>query len=210
MDLSPTGLGHWLTAPSVIPWIGAILAALAALAVTGRAWFKDLRFLPVRLLGVAAVWLLGIGLLAALLPKPEPVPSPSPPSQQAPPPSTESAQVVIVTGGQLPSGLSSNTILAIHFLPSEGDARVARDFACDLLLLGGTAPENIEVRGQNMAEFEKLLVQQLRRVTVPADFKEPGAVIFRVPFPGEGVLRRVREKVQHVLPEVVVSTEGGP
>jgi hypothetical protein len=209
MDLTPTGVGHWLTTPSVIPWVGAILAVLAALAVTGRAWFKDLRLLPLRILAVAALWLLGVGLLAVLLPKPEPVPSPSSPSQQAPPPTTGPAPVVMV-GGQLPSGLSSNTILAIHFVPSEGDARVARDFACDLLLLSGTAPEKIEVRGQNMAEFEKLLVQNLRRVTVPTDFKEPGAIIFRVPFPGEGVLRRVREKVQHVLPEVLVSTEGGP
>src|SRR5262245_13321507 len=196
----------WATAPSVIVWVGALAALAAAFAMNARSWLKSPRWLPLRLLGTVGVW---VGVVTLITLVGQPAASESVKPQSAPPQPLPPTETVVVAAGQAPAGLPANVVLLVQFIPTEGDARVARDFACDLLLLGGSTPEKVEIRAQNMTEFEKHLVQQLRRLSVPAEQKEPAAILVRVPFPGEGLLRRVKQKVESVLPGVAVSIEGG-
>lgn len=55
-----------------------------------------------------------------------------------------------------------------------------------------------------MQDFEKQLLQELRRLSLPEGVTDPVAVVQRTPYPGEGVLRKVQQKVRSALPQVTV------
>jgi hypothetical protein len=59
-----------------------------------------------------------------------------------------------------------------------------------------------------MQEFDRQLEQQLRKV--PLTHKPPRVVVFRSPFPGENVLRRIREKITASLPNPTVEESQPP
>jgi hypothetical protein len=97
-------------------------------------------------------------------------------------------------------------VLVISFVPSAINGTVAQDFSCDLLQRGPEARvTKAEIRATRMHDFDRSLVEQLRAVSLPAASERPIVLIKRTPFPGENVVRRIREKVRVVLPAAIVS-----
>lgn len=199
----------WLTSPSVIPWAGVVAAVIAALTVETRTWLKSLLKSIRRALQIAAVWLIVAWLLTSAARfgsgrgsgegngdgsgtgKANGTTPVTPP--------------VAVVPGQFPSGTPESVDLVVGFVPSAANQSVAQDFSCDLLQKGTEKKAmKIEIRARDMHEFDKLLVQQLRDVTLPQASKRPTVLIRRSPFPGENVVRRVGDKVRAVVPNVTV------
>ncbi|MDW8244839.1 MAG: hypothetical protein RMJ88_16675 [Thermogemmata sp.] len=96
--------------------------------------------------------------------------------------------------------------LTICFVPSPANPTVAMAFACDLEYINSSEKkrERVKIRATNMEQFDKLLVEQLRKIRLPEAQKQPAVSIKRIPFPGENVLRRVREKVRVLMPDARV------
>jgi hypothetical protein len=196
----------WLVSPSIIPWLGAVAAIIAALTVETKSWLKS----PLRLIGralrVAVVFLIVAWLLSSVASHffgrggaGDGSGTKNMTGEKfAPPP-------VTFVPGQLPSGTPDDVDLVICFVPSAGDQSVAQNFSCDLFHKGAdNAVRKIEIRGRDMDEFVKLLVQQFRAVKEPEAPKRLTILIKRVPYPGGNVMRRVSDKAQTVLPNTTV------
>jgi hypothetical protein len=101
--------------------------------------------------------------------------------------------------GQLPE----NCILRIGFVALESDPSLPRDFSCIVQYRtsepdGGWAAAT--VRAGSMSDFVAALVRQLRDIPL-AERPDPMARICAFPYPGEGVLRTVQQKIQVVCAE---------
>jgi hypothetical protein len=212
------GLSSWFTSASVLPWAGVLAAVIAALTVDPKSWVKSPLKCTGRVLRVAAVWLVAVSLFQLVLPGTAGWGRGSggtgsgaggPGSGGGTGQSTDAPSTLVTEGaGPFPGGAPANVILIIEFVPSPANADVAQDFACDLLQRG---PENrmkkVEIRAARMEDFNRELVRQLREVRPPADSEKPVVQVKQSPFPGENVLRRVRDKIRDVLPTVSVVSE---
>ncbi len=98
--------------------------------------------------------------------------------------------------------------LTVRFVPRPNDPATAQEFACDLHYRNEKGPQVISIRATKMQEFDRQLEQQLRQV--PLTHKPPRVVVFRSPFPGENVLRRIREKITASLPNPTVEESQPP
>lgn len=195
----------WLASPSVIPWAGAVAAIVAALTVAPRAWLRSPGEFVGRAIRVAAVWLLVVWLLSSAArfgsgrgsgngtkngPEAEP-------GEQTPTP-----PVVVIKPGPFPAGQPEHVDLVISFVPSTTDPLQAREFSCDLHVKGVDAnASKIEIRAKDNAEFKRQLENQLRNVKLPPAPKRSTIRIRRSPFPGENILRQVKEMVEKILPD---------
>lgn len=202
-----SNLWNWLTSPSVIPWLGIIAAVLAALSVDPKGWLKSpgrglRRTVQVALLWLILVWVFqptscsrsnGSGGSSGPGRGGEPPPPPSSPDRGP------------------PAGLINaleQADLVIRFVPLPNDPATAQEFACDLHYRNEKGPQVVSIRATKMQEFDRQLEQQLRQV--PLTHKPPRVVVFRSPFPGENVLRRIREKITASLPNPTVEESQPP
>jgi len=194
----------WFARPSILPWTGAVAAIIAAMSVEPKTWLKSPMRSVRRAIGVAAVWLVVAWALSTTAQLGSGRGSGEGEGSGAGTGkgngTTPATPPVIVVPGHFPSGTPDHVDLVISFVPSTGNKTVAQDFSCDLLQKGAEKKATrIEIRARSMHEFDKLLVQQLRDVSLPQSAKQPTVLIKRSPFPGENVVRRVGEKVRGVL-----------
>jgi hypothetical protein len=199
---------NWLTSPSVIPWVGMAAAVLAALSVDPKGWLKApgqglRRAGQVALLWLVLVWLFpwtscsktnGTGGSSGSGDGGE-LPPPTPPQPD----------------GRTPTDLLQTleqVDLVVRFVPRPNDPATAQEFACDLHYRNEKGPQVVSIRATKMQEFDRQLEQQLRQV--PLTHKPPRVVVFRSPFPGENVLRRIREKITASLPNPTVEESQPP
>lgn len=200
----------WFISPSVAPWAGAVAAFFAALTVETKTSLKPRLKSLGRALLVAVLWLIFAWLLSFAArhgsgrgsgeggagEQDGSKKGKANDTTPAPPP-------VTVVSGQFPSGTPEHVDLVVNFVSSPGNQSVAQDFSCDLIQKGTEEKATkIEIRARDMHEFDKLLVQQLRDINLRQT--RPIILIKRSPFPGENVLRRVREKIRAVLPSATV------
>lgn len=199
----------WLTSPSIVPWAGAVAAIIAALTVEPKTWLKSPWKSVGRAMRVAVVFLIVAWVLSSVARLGSGRGSDEGDGNDSGTGKTNGntsvTPPVTVVPGQFPSGTPEHVDLVVSFVPSAANQSVAQDFSCDLLHKG---PEKkatkIEIRGRDMQEFDKLLVQQLRDVSLPKAPKRLTVLIKRSPFPGENVVRRVGDKVRTVLSNATV------
>jgi len=185
----------WFSGAHLIPWVGLLAVVLAAATLAPRTWLKSPRLALGRTLQVAGIWLALVVLVSLLGPR-------EPQAPTGPAAGTENQGTtpeILPVVGSFPAGISASVVLVIRFLPLSPESTVARDFCCDVFPRNG-AP--LPVRASNMEGFEKQLVAVLRRVSLPRDVPQPEVSIQRNPYPGEGVLRKVGQKVRSVFPDV--------
>ena len=194
----------WLTSPSIVPWVGVVAAIIAALTVEPKTWLKPPLKSGGRALRVAVVFLIVAWMLSS---------SARPGSGRGSGEgdgndsgtgktngNTPVTPPITVVTGQFPSSTPEHIDLVISFVPSAANQSVAQEFACDLLHKGTEKKvTKIKIRGRDMHEFDKLLVEQLRNLNLPKAPKRLTVLIKRSPFPGENVVRRVGDKVRTVL-----------
>lgn len=194
----------WLTSPSIVPWVGVVAAIIAALTVEPKTWLKPPLKSGGRALRVAVVFLIFAWMLSS---------SARPGSGRGSGEgdgndsgtgktngNTPVTPPITVVPGQFPSSTPEHIDLVISFVPSAANQSVAQEFACDLLHKGTEKKvTKIKIRGRDMHEFDKLLVEQLRNLNLPKAPKRLTVLIKRSPFPGENVVRRVGDKVRTVL-----------
>lgn len=194
----------WLTSPSIVPWAGVVAAIIAALTVEPKTWLKPPLKSVKRALIVAVVFLIVAWMLSS---------SARPGSGRGSGEgdgndsgtgktngNTPVTPPITVVPGQFPSSTPEHIDLVISFVPSAANQSVAQEFACDLLHKGTEKKvTKIKIRGRDMHEFDKLLVEQLRNLNLPKAPKRLTVLIKRSPFPGENVVRRVGDKVRTVL-----------
>lgn len=194
-------LVDWLIAPSVVGWIGAVAAIVAALATSPKTWLRSPATILIRAFSTAVIWLIVAWALGMAIQK-----SGQPSAEQGgganvvQPDRTPEAR--LIPPDEFPAD-DENVVLVIQFVPSSADAGVAQDFACDLVYKSPESLQKIEIRADDMTQFETSLVAQLRGLTL-ADVDRPTAKIPRTPFPGNGILQKVRQKVLRVFPDVSV------
>jgi hypothetical protein len=198
---------RWFIRPSVIPWLGAVAAVIAALTVEPKTWLKSVKITLGRVLQVAGVWLI-VALLLHFLwyagcgrgrgPGEGDGSSAGKTNNTRP---TEPP--VTVSPEEFPSNLPKSVDLMIRFVPSPGNPAVAQDFSCDLLQKDAeNKGKKIEIRAQSMQEFVELLVAQLQNLNLHQ--QQPTILIQRSPFPGESVVQRVGDKVRMVFPDATI------
>lgn len=210
---------NWLTSPSVIPWVGMIAAILAALSVDPKGWLKApgqglRRAGQVALLWLVLVWFVpwtscsksnGTGCGSGSS------------SGSGSGDGSGGGSPFPAGGGSSSSlgGIPTDVItaleqadLVVRFVPRPNDPATAQEFACDLHYRDEKGPQVISIRTAKMQEFDRQLEQQLRKV--PLTRKPPKVVVFRSPFPGENVLRRIREKIMASLPNPTVEESQPP
>lgn len=202
-------LRTWLTSPSLIPWAGAVAAIIAALTVEPKTWLKSPLKSVGRALRVAVIFLVIAWMLSSVARLGSGRGSGEGDGNDSGTGKTNGntpvTPPVTVVPGQFPSGTPEHVDLVVSFVPSAANQSVAQDFSCDLLHKGTEKKATkIEIRGRDMHEFDKLLVQQLRHLNLPEASKRMTVLIKRSPFPGENVLRRVEDKVRRVLPNATV------
>ena len=194
----------WLTSPSIVPWAGVVAAIIAALTVEPKTWLKPPLKSGGRALRVAVVFLIVAWMLSS---------SARPGSGRGSGEgdgndsgtgktngNTPVTPPITVVPGQFPSSTPEQIDLVVSFVPSAANQSVAQEFACDLLHKGTEKKvTKIKIRGRDMHEFDKLLVEQLRNLNLPKAPKRLTVLIKRSPFPGENVVRRVGDKVRTVL-----------
>jgi hypothetical protein len=199
---------NWLTSPSVIPWVGMAAAVLAALSVDPKGWLKAPGQGLRRAGQVALVWLVLVWLIPWISCSKHPGNSNGKGGGGEPPPPN---------GGSSshPGGIPTDLItaleqadLVVRFIPRPNDPATAQEFACDLHYRNEKGPQVVSIRATKMQEFDRQLEQQLRKV--PLTRKPPKVVVFRSPFPGENVLRRIREKIMASLPNPTVEESQPP
>jgi len=210
---------NWFLKPSVYPWAGAVAAFIAALCLEPRKWLKSPWELMSRPLKVSIVWLLlafllsgitqwssckgwgtgrrgGTGDGAVTIGGAEDA--------------AESKDGSTATGDALRKIGEDvfcerpNVICIIRFLPSVGKPREATPFSCDVLVRGDNSPAKKEIRAQNMLEFEDRLRDTLKQVVVPENLADPKIRVWPIPFPGENVLRKVRDLAAVAVPRATV------
>jgi len=207
--------GNWFTSPSIIPWAGAVAAFIAALTCEQERWLIRRPTRVGRALWVAAVWLLIAWGLSSMVqwghknggdgqgnsgstPTGRTPEEPSSGSSQTNPPGGSEPG----TCNGWPPDVSETVRLIVRFVSLESNSAQARKFFCRLLLKG--EGKSIDIQGKDMEEFRKRLAEQLRKVTLPQADKPPTVLIERDPFPGENVLRRVKDMVQETFPNATV------
>jgi hypothetical protein len=197
----------WLASPSVMPYLGALFAVVAAVTVAPRSWLSFSRAVT-RVLVVALVWLVlawiyhagaaafgqreGTG--AAAQAAGSSVGGPEPSAHVPTPPAVD------ITPDRL-GDLPPHCILRIGFIPLATDPSLPRDFSCFVQCRSDAAtgsPSSVTViEANDMEEFVTHLVRHLREVPI-ADVSEPVIQIRKSPYPGEGVLRMVKQKLEIV------------
>lgn len=211
------GLWEWLTTPSIIPWVGMVAAMGAALTIRPRDWLACPKTFVVRPIQVAAVWLVLVFLLGMLPPgtpghdkgtgkgtngdRDQSNKEEEMGTNQAPPVSVKA--VPASTGG---AGFD----LTVRFVPSEANTSLAQEFACDLIIAADEDTANqVEIRADDMENFEVLLVKQLRDFKATHENPSFQVRVQNTPSPGQSVLRKVVDKIRVVLDGCEVSV-GGP
>jgi hypothetical protein len=179
---------YWFARPSIAAWAGAI-ATLAALflAEPRRHMRRPLRFLR-KAPRIVIVWLVIAWILSQLA---------GPGRGGA---GTGGGRGETQGPGQAShaGGGNADLVLRLRFLPRDNEPKEAKDFICVLRTewTDGAAQEKT-VTGKDLIDFElnlRVALQQLR--------DRPGRVIIeRIPYPGEGVLRRIRITLQQVWPD---------
>jgi len=210
-SLSSWEMLGWLFSPSVIPWVGAASAVIAAITVETKTWLNSLGKGAARALRVAVCWLIITWLIGFVVEVNggrgrggrEADDFGTGKSNDSPP----AEPSVIISSEQFPSNLPRTGDLIIRFVPSPGNPSMAQNFSCDLIQNPKEkSTENkvvkIEIRAKDMFEFEKLFVAQLQNLNLQP--KQRTILILRSPFPGENVLRRVSDKVRMIFPDATV------
>ena len=199
----------WLTSPSIVPWAGVVAAIIAGLTVEPKTWLKSPLKSIGRALRVAVVFLIVAWILSSFARLDTGRGSGEGDGNDSGTGkangNTPVTAPVTVVFGQFPSGTPEHVDLVVSFVPSAANQSVAQDFSCDLLYKGTEkTATKIEIRGRDMLEFDKLLVQQLRDLQLPPAPQRLTVQIKRSPFPGENVVRRVGDKVRTVLANATV------
>jgi len=195
----------WLTSPSIVPWAGVVAAIIAALTVEPKTWLKPpLKKSVGRALRVAVVFLIVAWMLSSSARLGSGRGSGEGDGNDSGTGKTNGntpvTPPITVVPGQFPSDTPEHIDLVVSFVPSAANQSVAQEFACDLLHKGTEKKvTKIKIRGRDMHEFDKLLVEQLRNLNLPKAPKRLTVLIKRSPFPGENVVRRVGDKVRTVL-----------
>jgi hypothetical protein len=202
-------LWAWLTTPAVLPWAGGVAAIVAAMTVQTKTWLQSPRASLERAVRVATVWLLVAWLLSIGghlgAGRGSGTEGEGPGLGSGKGERTVPATPLVSVGpGTLPAGTAANVVLLIRFVPAVTNQASAKYFSCDLIRKAAEKGPKIELRARNGDEFARLLGQQLRELSWPPDVERPVVRILKTPWPGEGVLRRVREQVLTVLPQVTV------
>jgi len=190
-----------------------VAAIIAALTVEPKTWLKSPWKSVGRAMRIAVVFLIVAWMLSSVAQLGSGRGSGKGGGSDSKTGKTNGNKSVTVVPGQFPSGTPEHVDLVVSFVPSAANQSVAQDFSCDLLHKG---PEKkvtkIEIRGKDMQEFDKLLVQQLRDVSSTKAPERLTVHIKRSPFPGESVVRRVGDKLRTVLsnPTVVFDERSAP
>ena len=206
------GLFEWLRDPSVLPWVGAAVAAASSLGsepkrLVRRPLIAARAAVQSGLIWLVLIWLLnraspgtgdGTGLAGANVDRG------GGPGATADPGTTS----VKITRGEFPSEIPKQVVLLIRFIPTEDDPAEAREFACNLQCreTGGVG-KTIEIRAGGMRDFDRSMEKNLHAVAIPPGADHFEARIKRTPFPGEPALRDVADQVRAVLPGAIVVFE---
>jgi hypothetical protein len=195
----------WVGSPSIVPWVGVAGAITAAVTVEPKTWLKSPWNSVGRALQVAVVFLIVAWMLNSVARPGSGTGSGKGDGNESEKgkanPNAPVAPPVNVVPGQFPSGTLEHVDVVVAFVPSASNQSFAQDFSCDLHYKDArNKATKFEIRAKDMAEFYTLLEQQLGGLN-PADTpKGLTVLIHRSPFPGENVLRRVRDIIQEVLP----------
>lgn len=202
----------WLVTPALVPMVGLIAALSAALTVEVKTWYKSTRTFLIRVFRVSLVWLLvawilGVtGNFGADQGRGERRGNEKSAGDHLDDKSLR--QAVTVVPGQMPAGVPEHVDLVIRFVPTATNPTVAQPFACDLFRKNSSqGAVTTKIRAQNMVEFEKLLVQQLRAQDSTSSNLKNTIRVRRAPFPGENALRSVAERIRVVYPGANVEWE---
>lgn len=204
--LSMVDVMTWLTRPSIALWAGVVAAIVAAMTIEPKTWFQSPAKSVRRASQVAVVWLVVASALCLVESvggkhgtggKGQAENSNDGTGSSTPP--------VVAVAGQFPPGAPDNADLVIRFVPSRANQRLAQSFSCDLFYQAADKDTmRIEIRARNMNEFEKLLVRQLRDLKSAQVAAGPTVQIARSPFPGENVVRKVRDQIRAACPQATV------
>ncbi len=198
----------WLANPNIMPYLGALFAVVAALTVAPRTWLSFsravTRILVVVLVWLALAWIYHAGAAAfgeregrgtAAQTTGSAVGGAQPSAFVPTPPVAE------ITPDRL-GDLPPNCILRIGFVPLPTDPSLPRDFTCFVQSRTGdsaaTGSVVTIVEAGEMDDFVTRLVKLLRDLPL-VELDDPVIQIRGVPYPGEGVLRMVKQKLQTVL-----------
>jgi hypothetical protein len=199
---------RWLTSPSVIPWLGMAAAVVASLTIRPKDWLTSPQTFIIRTLQVAVVWLILISLLGLITPGdgegkegtstgPESGPSDDGDNSDKPGPEVNVTQFLGPIGGYAED-------LTVRFVRSEANETRAQKFACDVIysdeISGGKRNmKQITIRARDMKSFDALLVKQLRDFKATTSKPRVSVRVEDNPFPGESVIRKVKDKIRSTL-----------
>lgn len=203
-----TELLTWISGPSVIPWLGAVVAFVSVLFLEPQALLKCPaksvgRAVLVAALWLIIIWLIGWSAASFGLYGRGGQGNNNAPQKSGAEGSVAPAPAVATVPREFPFEMPEDAAILITFVGSPANPSQSLSYACDLIVKD--SQERIEIRAKNMKEFEILLVQQLRNVDLPQP--ESTIVIRPTPFPGMNVLRLVREKIYSIFPQATVITE---
>lgn len=196
----------WLTSPAVIPWIGMIAAFVAAIAIEPRTLLKSPGKGFFRLIRITVIWVIVAWLLCSLAEygtgdgsgKGE-MDGSGAGKSNTPAPS------ITIADGNFPFGTSDEIDLIISFVSSPANKLVAQKFSCNLLFKDlDKKTTKIEIRAKDMSEFYELIGQQVSDTNKAKSLDDLTVLIKKSPFPGENVMRGVRNKIRTDFPNATV------
>lgn len=198
----------WVVGPSIVPWVGAVAAILAAFATAPVSWLKHFwGMFPRAILVVAVwfgvVWLINYGLTNYVGGGPR-----------------GSGGSPGAGDGVIPNGAANAPPLRSDGIPGLGSPSLANavdvrfvnvggraaDLACNVEGTVGMAPLSLPVRAASRPDFDRHFT-----AAVLAFARSPGVGvvvrIHRAPDPGDGAVASMKALVQKALPGAAVSIE---
>jgi hypothetical protein len=116
---------------------------------------------------------------------------------------------LVVRPGEFPAGTPDSVVLQVQFVPSTKEEARAQSFFCDLIQRAADHSEKSEIRAGDMNQFDDLLDKRLDalRDNLPSGLNNRVVTIQKTPFPGESVLRHMREKILQTLPNARIDEQ---
>ena len=102
-----------------------------------------------------------------------------------------------------------NVISIIMFLPSASNMSKAQPFSAHVYVRQGDSLWPVKIQTDNMSEFEKGLIEAFKQVATPENLSDPQIRVCPFPFPGENVIRKVRDLAAKIVPRATVVIDNG-
>jgi hypothetical protein len=201
----------WVIGPSVVPWVGAVSAILAAFLTAPGSWLKHFwGMLPRAVLVVvfwfAGIWLINYGLTNYVGTGPRGAGGSPGAGDGVIPNGAAANPLPRPDGATTPGSQAPTAVIDVRFLHDPANPGVARNLACDVEGTGAGVPLKLPVRANSRDAFVRQFLDSVRAFTVP-----PGAGtvvrIHRKPEPGEGSVQALTAVLKGALPSAEVRVE---